>query len=150
MQRLQSKVCVKSVTTYQDIVWFYQKDIHNPMKPNVKCFSKIVNRWIQSTIFARSFILDVSLSSEYVFDYPENFSIIISWDFHFESFRNFFNLNSIFNKYSEQKCFHYVQKCYVWNLPELHHVEQERLFLSCTGFFINNLEHIQIWLGCLY
>ena len=45
--------------------------------------------------FAKSSILDVSLGSEYVSDYPEAFPIIINGGFHFESFRNFSNLFSI-------------------------------------------------------
>ena len=44
----------------------------------MKCFEKIVNGIIQSTIFAKSSILDVSLGSEYVSDYPDVFSIIIN------------------------------------------------------------------------
>ena len=62
---------------------------------NMKCFPKIVNSWIQSTIFAKSSILDISLGSEYVSDYPEALSIVINWGFYFESFRNFSNLFSI-------------------------------------------------------
>ena len=55
----------------------------------MKCFAKIVNGLIQSTIFAECSILDASLGSEYVSDYPEAFSIIIKWGFHFESFMDF-------------------------------------------------------------
>ena len=69
----------------------------------MKCFAKIVNGWIQSTIFVENSILDVSLGSEYVSDYPEAFSIIINWRFHFESFMNVSNLISILLKYLEQK-----------------------------------------------
>ena len=36
---------------------------------NMKCFQKIVHDQIQSTMFAKSFILDVSLGSEYVSNY---------------------------------------------------------------------------------
>ena len=35
----------------------------------MKYFAKIVNGWIQSIIFAKGSILDVSLVSEYVSDY---------------------------------------------------------------------------------
>ena len=65
--------------------------------PNMKCFNEIVNGWIQSTIFAKSSILDVSLGSKYVSDYPDDFSFI-DWGFQFEYLKNFFNLISIFFK----------------------------------------------------
>ena len=61
---------------------------------------------IQSTIFEESIFIDVSLGSEYVSDYPEAFSIIINWRFHFESFMNVSNLISILLKYLEQKFSH--------------------------------------------
>ena len=64
--------------------------------PSMKCFPKIANGWAQSTIFAKSFILDVSLGSQYVSDYPEVFSIITEWDF-------LSNLSSILLKYLKQK-----------------------------------------------
>ena len=70
---------------------------------------KIVNGWIQSTSFGKSSILkklNVSMGSEYVFDYAEIFPITINWDFHFESFRNFSNLNSTLLKYLKQKFSH--------------------------------------------
>ena len=70
--------------------------------PNMKCFAKIVNGWIESTIFAERFILDLSLGSEGVSDYPEAFSIIIKWGFHFESFMKFSNCISTLLKYLEQ------------------------------------------------
>ena len=70
--------------------------------PYMKCLAKIVNSWIQSTIFAESSILDVSLGSEYISDYLEAFSIITDWHFQFESFMNVFNLISILLKYLEQ------------------------------------------------
>ena len=73
------------------------------MKHRMKCFAKIVNGWIQSTIFAESSILDISLSSEHVSDYLEAFSILINWRFDIESFKNVSNLISIFLKYLEQK-----------------------------------------------
>ena len=38
----------------------------------------------------------------------------------------------------------------VWNLSELHHEEQKRLLLSCSGFFIDNLDHVHNWVGCFY
>ena len=41
--------------------------------PNMKCFAKIINGWIQSTIFVENSILDVSLGSEYVSDYQKLF-----------------------------------------------------------------------------
>ena len=75
----------------------------------MKCFAKIVNGWIQSTIFVESSILDVSLDSEYVSDYLEAFSIIINWGFHFEYFMIFFNFISILFKYLEQKLSRWVQ-----------------------------------------
>ena len=71
----------------------------------MKCFAKIVIGSIQSTIFEESSTLNVSLGSEYVFDYPEAFSIIINWRFRFESFMNVSNLISILLKYLEQKFF---------------------------------------------
>ena len=46
------------------------------------------------------------MGSEYVFDYAEIFPITINWDFHFESFRNFSNLNSTLLKYLKQKFSH--------------------------------------------
>ena len=69
----------------------------------MKCFAKIVNGWIQPTIFAECYILDASLVSEYVSDYPGAFYIITNWGFNFESFMNFSNLISILLKYLEQK-----------------------------------------------
>ena len=51
----------------------------------MKCFAKIVNGWIQSTIFRESSILDISLGSDYVSDYSEAFAVIINSGFHFES-----------------------------------------------------------------
>ena len=48
--------------------------------------------------FAESSILDVSRGSEYVSDYPQAFSIIINWRFHFESFINSSNSISILLK----------------------------------------------------
>ena len=56
-------------------------------------------------------ILDVSLGSEYVSDYPEAFSIIINWGFYFEFFINFSNLISILLKYLEQESFPVFQTC---------------------------------------
>ena len=61
----------------------------------IKCFVEIVNDWMQSTIFAKSSILDVLLAFAYVSDYLEEFSININWGFHLETFRNFSNLFSI-------------------------------------------------------
>ena len=61
----------------------------------MKCFAKIVNGWIQSTIFVESSILDVSLSSEYISDHLE----ALFWGFHFESFMNFSNLIKIILKF---------------------------------------------------
>ena len=69
--------------------------------PNMKYFAKLVNGWIQSTIFAES--LDISLGSEYVSDYLEALSIIIIWRSHFESSTNVSKLISILLKYLEQK-----------------------------------------------
>ena len=109
---------------------------------NMKCFAKIVNDWIQSKLFADSSILDVSLGFRYVSDYPEDFSIIINWCFHFESFINFSNLISISLKYLEEKFSRYVQQSYVWNLSKLHHEEQEMLLQSEYSFFIDNLEDV--------
>ena len=43
--------------------------------PNMKCFTKIVNGWIHSTVFAESSILDF----EYVSDYAEAFLLIINF-----------------------------------------------------------------------
>ena len=37
----------------------------------------------------------------------------------------------------------------VWNLSELHE-EHKRLLLSCSGFYIDNLDHAHNWLGCFY
>ena len=117
---------------------------------NMKCFAKIINDWIQSKMFAEGSILDVSLGFRYVFDYPEAFSIIINWCFHFESSINFSNLISILLKYLEQKLSRYVQQSYVWNLSKLHHEEQEMLLRSEYDFFIDNLEHVQSWVGYFY
>ena len=69
---------------------------------NMECFRKIVIRWIQSTIFAESCILDVLLSSEYVSYYLGAFSMIINSDCYFESFKNLSSLIGIFFKYIEQ------------------------------------------------
>ena len=74
------------------------RHIRNPVKHLMKCFAKIANRWIQSTIFAESSILDASLGSEYLSDCLEAFSIIINWRFHFESFMSVSNLISILLK----------------------------------------------------
>ena len=38
-------------------------------------------------------------------------------------------------------------KIWVWNLLELHHKEQIRLLLSCSDFFIDNLDHVHNWVG---
>ena len=38
----------------------------------------------------------------------------------------------------------------VWNMSELHHEEQKRLLLSCSGFFTDNLDHVHNWAGCFY
>ena len=43
----------------------------------MKCFSRIVNGWIQSTILTKSSILDASLGCEYVSDYPEAFLLLL-------------------------------------------------------------------------
>ena len=90
----------------------------------MKCFATIVNGWIQSTFFAKNFILDVSLRSGYVSDYPEAFSIIINeastlnlseiFSFKLMAFSPLtnlvkeLNLNSSF-KYLEQKFSRQVQ-----------------------------------------
>ena len=58
------------------------------------CFAKIANGWKELTIFGKISILNVSLRSEYICDYPEAFSVIVNWFFHFESFRNCCNLFS--------------------------------------------------------
>ena len=55
----------------------------------MKCFAKIVSGWIQSIIFAKTSILDVSPGSKYVSDYQEAFSIFINSAFQFESFSIF-------------------------------------------------------------
>ena len=71
--------------------------------PNIECFAKIVSGWIQSTIFAKSFILDLLLGSEYVSDYVGGFSIIMNWGCHFECSKNLSNVMSILFKYLKQK-----------------------------------------------
>ena len=71
--------------------------------PNMECFAKIVNGWVQSTIFAKSFILNLLLGSEYVSDYLGVFSIIMNWGCHFESSKNLSNVMSVLFKYLEQK-----------------------------------------------
>ena len=82
--------------------------------PNIRCFAKIANGSIQSTIFAKSSILDVSLGSEYVSVYLGDFFVInINGGFYFESFRIFSNLISILLMYLEQKFSCRVQKSYV-------------------------------------
>ena len=48
----------------------------------MKCFPKIVDGYIQATNFAKSFILDVSLGSEYVSGYRLCF---FYYFFHFEA-----------------------------------------------------------------
>ena len=53
--------------------------------------------------FTESSILDVSLGSEHVSDYPKFFSIIIKWRFHFEFFMNVSNLISILLSYLGKK-----------------------------------------------
>ena len=39
---------------------------------------------------------------------------------------------------------------YVWSLSELLHEEQRRLLLNCSGFFINNLDHVHNRAGRFY
>ena len=54
----------------------------------MKCFPKIVSDKIQSTIFAKSFILDVSLGSEYVSSYRLWIRLcFLYFLFHFESIK---------------------------------------------------------------
>ena len=76
----------------------------------MKCFAKIVNSSIQSTFFAKTFTLDISLGSDYVLD----MSLFFYFFFHFESikfkssrsqlsfkkdaFKNFAILESLCNK----------------------------------------------------
>ena len=43
-------------------------------------FGQIVNGWIQSIKFAKSSILDVWISSEYMSDYIGPFTIVINWE----------------------------------------------------------------------
>ena len=80
-----------------DFVLFYQMQIHNPVKQITWSVLKKNSQLLNTVNYflAKSSILDVSLGSEYVFDCPEAFSIIINWDFHFESFRIFSYLFSI-------------------------------------------------------
>ena len=47
--------------------------------PNMECFAKLINDWIHSTKFGKSYILDVLLGSECVSDYLWFFSIIMGW-----------------------------------------------------------------------
>ena len=54
-------------------------------------------------VLQKSSNLYVSLDSEYTSNYPEAFPVIINWNFHFESFRNFFNFISILPKYLDHK-----------------------------------------------
>ena len=35
-------------------------------------------------------------------------------------------------------------------MSELHHEEQEKLLPGCSGFFIDNLEHVHNWVGYFY
>ena len=65
-------------------------------------FKKTVNDWIPLTIFAKSFILDVWMSSKYVSNYQRVSSVIINWGCHFESSKNLFNVISNLFKYIEQ------------------------------------------------
>ena len=59
------------------ILFSFIRGIFKTLKTlNMKCFTKAVNDLIQSTIFAQSSILNVSLGGEYVSDYREAFSII--------------------------------------------------------------------------
>ena len=71
--------------------------------PNMECFAKIVNSWMQSTIFVKSSILDALLGSEYISNCLGVFFIIMNWGCHFESSKNVSNLMSILFKYLEQK-----------------------------------------------
>ena len=64
-------------------------EAHLPCEtPNIACFAKLANGWIQSTTFAKSSILDVWLGSKYVSE-PDVSSIEANddefWIFH-ESF----------------------------------------------------------------
>ena len=104
---------------------------------------------IQSTFFAKYSILDASLGSEHVSDYPEALSIIINWGFHSESFKNFPDLVSIFLKNLEPNI---RVRCnnVMFETCQRHHEERERFLLSCSCFFIDNLEHVYNWIGCFY
>ena len=33
-------------------------------------------------------------------------------------------------------------------MSEIHHEEKKRLLLSCSGFFINNLDQVYSWVDC--
>ena len=56
--------------------------------------AKLVDGWIPLTVFAKSFLLDVWLGSEYVSHYPGTFSIIVNWNYHFESSKHLSNVIS--------------------------------------------------------
>ena len=113
------------------------------MKHLMKCFAKIVNGWIQSTILSERSILDVSLGSECVSDYPEAFSNVINQRVHFESFMNISNLINISLKYLSKVFPLGTIKLSLKPVFEIF----ERFSLSCYGFFIDNLEHVHNWVG---
>ena len=106
----------------------------------MKCFVKIVNGWIQATIFAKRSILDVLLCSEYISDYLGVSSIITKWTCHFESSKNPSNLTSIIFNYLEQKFPLAIKLCSKSVRTSLW---RTRTVLSrCSGFYIINLEHV--------
>ena len=108
----------------------------------MKCFAKILIGWIQSLLFAESSILDVLLGSEYISDYPEVFSIIINWGFHFESFINFSNLISIFSFFWIG--IHSMQRWLPIQGMELQEKEAEKRLKITGNLFRKNLQLIDV------
>ena len=66
-------------------------------------FAKIVNGWIPLTVFTKSFILDVWLGPEHVCNYPGSFSIIATWNYHFDPFKHLSNVISDHQVYTVGK-----------------------------------------------
>ena len=38
----------------------------------------------------------------------------------------------------------------MFEIVRLHDEKQEKLLLSCSGLFIDNLEHVHNWVGCFF
>ena len=135
------------MTTHQDFVSLYQKHIHNTVKHSMKYSAKIVNGWIQSTIFAEKSILDVSLGSEYVSDYPEALSIIINWQFNFE-FSWMFLIWLVFYLSISSRRFPWVTIKLCLKPVRTSPWRTRKAFTYLLFFLFNNLEHAHNWVGC--